>query len=245
MSYCVECGVKLADSEKVCPLCNTEVINPNRKGEGDQRPYPKRVEHQMTGINRVSAAQLGSVFLICPVGASLLIDFLTARWSVSWSLYVAGAGMLLFIMLLLPMMFKQSRPYLSLVLDTISVGAYLMIIAWVGGDMTWCWLFGLPIVTLTGFAAAAILAFCRAKKMKLSSKVGGCSIVLSFYILLLELSIDRAIAGKLFFWTYSPSDFYFNWSQYVVAPLLFISILCFYVSRKAGLIDEIKRRLFV
>ena len=29
MSYCVNCGVKLKESEKVCPLCNTKVINPN------------------------------------------------------------------------------------------------------------------------------------------------------------------------------------------------------------------------
>ena len=28
MSYCVNCGVKLKQSEKVCPLCNTKVINP-------------------------------------------------------------------------------------------------------------------------------------------------------------------------------------------------------------------------
>ena len=30
MSYCVNCGVKLKNSEKKCPLCNTKVINPNK-----------------------------------------------------------------------------------------------------------------------------------------------------------------------------------------------------------------------
>ena len=29
MSYCVQCGVKLENSLKKCPLCNTPVINPN------------------------------------------------------------------------------------------------------------------------------------------------------------------------------------------------------------------------
>jgi hypothetical protein len=29
MSYCVECGVKLAEYEKECPLCTTPVYNPN------------------------------------------------------------------------------------------------------------------------------------------------------------------------------------------------------------------------
>ena len=30
MSYCVHCGVKLSDAEKVCPLCGTEVIDVHR-----------------------------------------------------------------------------------------------------------------------------------------------------------------------------------------------------------------------
>ena len=29
MSYCVQCGVKLEQSLKSCPLCHTPVINPN------------------------------------------------------------------------------------------------------------------------------------------------------------------------------------------------------------------------
>ena len=35
MSYCVHCGVELADCEPKCPLCGTEVLDPkapNRKG---------------------------------------------------------------------------------------------------------------------------------------------------------------------------------------------------------------------
>ena len=28
MSYCVNCGVELAPSEKRCPLCGVEVVNP-------------------------------------------------------------------------------------------------------------------------------------------------------------------------------------------------------------------------
>ena len=32
MSYCVNCGVELAPSEKNCPLCGTPVINPPQTG---------------------------------------------------------------------------------------------------------------------------------------------------------------------------------------------------------------------
>ena len=44
MSYCVNCGVKLAKSEKKCPLCNTKVINPNLSNDTFEPAYPCIVE---------------------------------------------------------------------------------------------------------------------------------------------------------------------------------------------------------
>ena len=41
MSYCVNCGVKLASSERKCPLCNTVVYNPNIKEDNYYPNYPK------------------------------------------------------------------------------------------------------------------------------------------------------------------------------------------------------------
>ena len=39
--YCVNCGVRLADTEKKCPLCETAVYHPDIK-QSDARPtYPK------------------------------------------------------------------------------------------------------------------------------------------------------------------------------------------------------------
>ena len=44
MSYCVNCGVKLKQSEKVCPLCNTKVINPNNLKDKFTPAYSQAVE---------------------------------------------------------------------------------------------------------------------------------------------------------------------------------------------------------
>ena len=51
MSYCVNCGVKLAKSEKKCPLCNTPVINPNKKDVVFEPAYPCIVEKYKLIIN--------------------------------------------------------------------------------------------------------------------------------------------------------------------------------------------------
>ena len=55
MSYCVNCGVELEKSEKKCPLCGVEVINPAQPPEDKeprQRPYPNRIEELSMNINK-------------------------------------------------------------------------------------------------------------------------------------------------------------------------------------------------
>ena len=42
MSYCVNCGVELADSERRCPLCHTEVHNP-------RQPYDRKIPKHAHG----------------------------------------------------------------------------------------------------------------------------------------------------------------------------------------------------
>ena len=39
--YCIQCGVKLADSEKQCPLCGTRVFHPDLDMPDGLPPYPK------------------------------------------------------------------------------------------------------------------------------------------------------------------------------------------------------------
>lgn len=38
--YCVQCGVKLADTEVRCPLCGTRVFHPDIFREEGERLYP-------------------------------------------------------------------------------------------------------------------------------------------------------------------------------------------------------------
>ena len=47
MSYCVNCGVELQKSEPRCPLCGTEVINPNEIAE-EERPARARIQAMLS-----------------------------------------------------------------------------------------------------------------------------------------------------------------------------------------------------
>ncbi len=238
MSYCVECGVKLAESEKVCPLCNTRVINPNHPDDiAAERPYPNSVELQMRGLNRRELAWIVFMFLLLPVGATVIIDLLTGSepFRLGWSIFVIGAGVLLGIWTLMPIIFNKASVYLHVGLDFLAVAGYLAVIAWQINDWSWCLYLGIPIVLATALAVCAMIAVVRSGRLKPLTRAACTCIVIGFYIVALELIIDYTTIGI-------PT---IKWSIYAFVPLLFVSLLLFYISRKPRLMDELKRRLFV
>ena len=88
MSYCVNCGVELEKSEKNCPLCGVEVINPARPYDDKAvRPYPKRLDPINARINRQFIASVLSICMAFPAVLCLAIN-LSLNGSLSWSLYV-------------------------------------------------------------------------------------------------------------------------------------------------------------
>ena len=87
MSYCVNCGVKLADSEPVCPLCQTPVINPNQPTD-THRAYPDHMDRfPQKHINRMFVFRLAWLVAGIVSATFLLCDFFTAG-SIGWSVYV-------------------------------------------------------------------------------------------------------------------------------------------------------------
>ena len=238
MSYCVECGVKLADSEKICPLCNTVVINPNRQEDnGAERPYPSSVERQIRGLNRRELAWIVLMLLLLPVGATVIIDLLTGNepFRLTWSIIVLGAGVLLGTWTLMPIVFPKLNPYLHIVIDFASIAAFLAVIAFQLDDWKWCTGLGIPITAATCVLVCAAAAIIRAKRLRPLTKAALLCGSVGVFILGLELIIDFS-QGFL-----SP----IRWSIYAIVPLLFLALLLFYISRKPRLIDELKRRLFV
>ncbi len=238
MSYCVECGVKLADSEKICPLCNTVVINPNQAGESSaERPYPSAVERQIQGLNRRELAWIVFMFLLLPVGATVVIDLLTGNqpFHLTWSIIVLGAGMLLGVCTLMPIVFPKLNTYLHIVVDFAAVAGFLAVIAFQLDNWKWCTHLGIPIVGATCLLACAFAAIIRAKNLRPLTKAALLCVCVGIFILGLELIIDIS-QGFL-----SP----IRWSIYAIVPLLFLALLLFYISRKPRLMDELKRRLFV
>ncbi len=237
MSYCVECGVRLADSEAVCPLCNTKVINPNNpSGDSAERPYPSNIQQQIYGLRRRELAWVLGFFLLLPVGATVIIDLLTGTlpFTLNWSIIVAGAGALLGIWALIPVIFQNPNPYAVIAADFAAIAGFLAVIAVYIGKWDWCLRMGIPITVCTGIAVCLITAAIRSKRLRPLTRAALCLIVLGVFIMALELIIDFSLLGYLTI----------RWSIYAIVPLLFLALLLFFISRKPRLMDELKRRLF-
>lgn len=85
MSYCVNCGVELADSERRCPLCHTEVHNPRQPYDRKiPKPFPNRLDLFEPEDNRGFAAAITTLLLALPAAICLACDVAYTRGA-GWS----------------------------------------------------------------------------------------------------------------------------------------------------------------
>jgi uncharacterized membrane protein YvbJ len=106
--YCVKCGVELADSEKKCPLCGTEVYHPAITRSEAERPYPT-FEKPAETINPRGVLFVISVFLLTVTAICLLLEWNLDN-KIFWSGFVAGALLLLYVLVVLPNWFRRPNP---------------------------------------------------------------------------------------------------------------------------------------
>ena len=159
MSYCVNCGVELEKSEKKCPLCGVEVINPAQPPEDKeprQRPYPNRIEELSMNINKQFAAALLSVFMVFAAAICCVCNIIIDK-SITWSQYVIGAIFFTWVVVTVPLIFKRAVLIKSLVLDIAALLLFLFMVSRLDGSR--------PLPAYRGFRRYISL-FCRLAGME-------------------------------------------------------------------------------
>lgn len=234
MSYCVNCGVELAPSEKCCPLCGVEAVNPKKPWEEPEAyPYPKRVERIMSRVNRSYAAAIITVALMVPSAVCVIIDLLTGG-GLYWSLFAAGAAVSIAVCACYALLSKKERTTGTVAVTGVALGCYLWLIsALTGGD----WFLGLG-VPFTGIALVGTemgVVICR------SSRV---SAVFRAALICFALAVDCLCVDVVINMYFSQTLTVF-WSVFASASLAVIGILLMIVDRFTRLKEEIIRRLFV
>ena len=202
--YCVKCGVELADSEKKCPLCGTEVICPGEeKREISPPPYPPYPGAVREGVSRNGVLFVLTVLFLLPFCLCLICD-IKINGGVVWSGYASGGILLIYVMSVLPVWFRRPNPVIFVPIDFAAIGLYLLYIDLVtkGG---WFLSFAFPVTGAIGLLLTAVVALVRYVHAGYLYIFGGALLLSGGLAVLIEFLINVTFGiHKALLWSIYP-----------------------------------------
>ncbi len=228
--YCINCGVKLAESENNCPLCNTTVYHPEIKQSVVSPLYPKNKVPKTTSNSRVLNGIIIIMFLI-PLIVCFLAD-IQINGKLEWFGFVAGALGVGYIVFALPLWFKKRNPVIFVPCGFLSAGLYLMYINFVT-DGDWFLTFAFPVTGgICIIISAMVTLFYYLKKGKLYI-TGGAFVLFGGFMLLIEFLMDMTFNLR-----------FMGWSIYPLVVLALIGGLLIYLGINHSAREIMERKLF-
>ncbi len=234
MSYCVNCGIELEKSEKYCPLCSVEVLNPKAPWqEPVERPYPRYLETLVHRIDRRYFATLAGLILMIPMMITILLDMLDGN-GLSWSAYIVGAMALLFIFIVFPFYFKRYHTVSFLSVNCAAILLYLLFIERTNGG-SWFLGIGMP-VTVAASVGIIILALLFTKKAGMTVLKKSASVMFALGLFVFVIEVIVRLNEK--------SPFELKWAFYALIPCAILGAAAMILEHRKNFKEEIRRRLF-
>ena len=184
--YCINCGVKLADTEKRCPLCGIEAFHPESPRE-EVRPLYPRHRYPAPQVNSRAAQIVMTTLGLIALLTTLFID-LQINSTVTWSGFVIGALLVGYVLLILPFWFRRPNPVVFVPCDFAAIGLYLLYINCKTGG-SWFLRFAFPVTGYVGLvvtAAVVLLKYLRCGRLYI---IGGSLVALGVFMPLMEFLI--------------------------------------------------------
>lgn len=228
--YCINCGVKLADSEKTCPLCNTAVFHPEFM-QTDKRPlYPDRqMPKSGSGSNVLNGAIIFLFFI--PLLVCFFAD-LSIDGRLEWFGYVAGALAVSYVVFALPRWFRKPNPVIFVPCGFAAAALYLLYLNFATGGH-WFLSFALPVVgglCLITCTVVTLMHYLRRGRLYL---LGGALIALGALMLLVEFLIGITFSLE-----------WIGWSVYPLVVLFLFGGLMIYLAIDRTAREIMERKLF-
>ncbi len=228
--YCIKCGVKLSDTEKMCPLCNTMVYHPELKQEDVMPLYPRKKLPQRIYHSKV----VNVVVLFC-----FLMPLLVCLWadwqrnsSLNWFGYLAGAMILLYAMLALPGWFRKPNPVIFIPCDFIVLILYLLYIN-LKTSGNWFLSFALPVTGIFGIWVSVLVILTRYCKKGRLYIWGGAMIALGGFFMLVELFVTITFYKN-----------FIGWSIYPMIVFLCLGLFFIYLAIDCVARERMERKFF-
>jgi len=230
MSYCVNCGVKLAKSENKCPLCNTKVVNPNKLKDEYEPAYSNKIEEFKT-INYKFIAKLTILVLLILTLVTVSCDLIITQ-TVSWSIYVVCA--ILYLSSHLIFAFNKNI-YISFTTILVTTELLMFVIAYLNDGMHWYIYLVSQFIFILWCYIMLCIRIIKKRRKGLLRRLITCLLFSSIALIGIESGIDL----------YTNNQIHYTWSLYASLPIVIISILLFIVSFNRKIIEEIKQRIFI
>lgn len=213
MSYCVNCGVELDRSLKECPLCNTQIVNPNEKTDVPVKsPFPDE-KSKVEAVMRKDVGILVSIILFSTAITCGCLNYFIFN-SNRWSFVVIGACLVLWVILFPVVLYEKLHIHFAILFDGMAMIGYLYLFTWLTQTSRWFYGLGIPLVLFITILLE-IYVFC-VRKLPRSILTDALYAITTIGILAVGIEI-------LIDW-YLYSRIVFKWSAIAATVCLIIDI---------------------
>lgn len=230
--YCINCGVKLADTEIRCPLCETEVFHPDLRRAPAEPLYPGREVPAAQVPSRAAPIIVSTFFLMAAM--IVLVCNYQISGAITWSGYVVGGLQLAYVVFVLPYWFRKPDGVILIPCDVVSVALYLWYInRAVHGH--WFWPFALPVTAYMGIVITTVVVLTKYIKKGHLFIWGGAMMALGLFMPLIEYLLYVTFAGIAFL----------GWCWYPMIALILLGAMLFVIELHRPSKETLERKFFI
>ncbi len=230
--YCVKCGVKLADSETRCPLCQTKVYHPEIPHGHGESLYPKQKYPSAHGSSHWGQVLLTALFALSAL--IVLMCDMQFNYRITWSGYVIGALLTGYVVIALPTWFKKPNPVIFVPCDFAAAALYLLYIN-LSVNGRWFLSFALPVTAGIGLIVVTVTTLLWYVRRGVLFILGGAGIALGAFMLLMEYLMSLTFESVRFI----------GWSLYPLAALVLLGGVLIFLGICRPARESMERRFFL
>lgn len=230
--YCMRCGVKLADTEKQCPLCGLPVFHPELTREAEEPLYPPQREPNNI-VSPVGGRIIVTTAFLLAALITLVCDLQLSK-AMTWSGFVVGALIVCYVAAVLPTWFRRPNPVVFVPCDFVVLGLYLLYINLTTGGH-WFLSFGFPVVGVVGAIVTALVTLMRYLRRGRLYIFGGAIIALGAFMPLMEYLLCLTFENLRFI----------GWSWYPLTALVLLGGMLIFLAICRPAREEMERKFFL
>lgn len=229
--YCINCGVKLADTEQTCPFCRTAPDTLLKKREPVRALYPEnRYPERTVKTGALNGAIL--ILFLLPLLVTFFVDLHFDR-ELNWFWYVAGAVVLAYVIIALPLWFRNPNPIIFVPCDFGAIALYLLLIQILTGG-SWYFRFALPVTGSIGLLVTTMVVLLRCLRKGKLYIFGGSILAMGIIVLLVEFLLSVAFSIP-----------FIGWSVYPLTVLTVLGCLLIFLAISGSAREKMERKFFV